>query len=413
MAPRQFPEGAEFRGGGVEAKGHLLVGRENRWLVLGLLFAVRTSMSFQFQTIASSGALLMDAIHIDYARLGTLIGLYMLPGVAIAMPGGLLGNRFGGKQVVVAGLALMALGGAIDGVSTNFAMMVVGRVVSGTGAVLLNVLVTKLVADWFAGAEITTAMSVLVSSWPLGLALGLLLFPTLLQAAGWRAVMHAGAAVAGVSLIALVLLYRDPPGQAGPTAEQSHAGPDLNLDRREWRLALIAGVVWGAYNIGYIVLISFMPDALQRDGYDAAQASHLVSLLGWALIPLIPLGGYLAQRSGRPNLVMLVGFFAVAAASVAVAFVDHPLSAFAVIVLVGGLPAGLIMALPAEVLRPQARAAGMGLYFTCYYLLIAVLPGLAGVARDISGAVSAPIIFAGAMMLCAAAALGVFRAAQR
>jgi hypothetical protein len=55
----------------------------------------------------------------------------------------------------------------------------------------------------------------------------------------------------------------------------------------------------------------------------------------------------------------------------------------------------------------------MGLYFTCYYLLIAVLPGFAGVARDASGAVSAPIIFAGVMMLCAAAALWAFRAAER
>jgi hypothetical protein len=50
------------------------------------------------------------------------------------------------------------------------------RLISGMGAVLINVLMTKMVADWFAGREIVPAIRILVASWPLGLALGLLLF---------------------------------------------------------------------------------------------------------------------------------------------------------------------------------------------------------------------------------------------
>ena len=50
----------------------------------------------------------MDALAIDFASLGALIGLYMLPGVVIALPGGMLGQRFGAKRVVLVGLALMA-----------------------------------------------------------------------------------------------------------------------------------------------------------------------------------------------------------------------------------------------------------------------------------------------------------------
>lgn len=68
----------------------------------------------------------------------------------VALPGGMLGQRFGAE-----------------------------RIVSGVGAVLVNVLATKMVADWFAGREIVTAMVILVASWPLGLALGLLLLTPL------------------------------------------------------------------------------------------------------------------------------------------------------------------------------------------------------------------------------------------
>src|SRR5476651_443616 len=88
---------------------------QNRWLMLAVLFVARTAMALQFQTVASSGPFLIDALGIDFAALGLLIGLYMLPGVAIALPGGVLGQRFGAKAVVLAGLAMMAVGGAIMG----------------------------------------------------------------------------------------------------------------------------------------------------------------------------------------------------------------------------------------------------------------------------------------------------------
>src|ERR1044072_3884878 len=145
----------------------------NRWLMLGVLFAARTAIALQFQTVASVRPFLMDALAIDFASLGALIGLYMLPGIAIALPGGMLGQRFGAKRVALVGLALMAIGGAAMGMSTWFMAAAAGRLVSGTGAVLITVLVAKMVTDWFAGREIVTAMAISIASWPFGLAAGL------------------------------------------------------------------------------------------------------------------------------------------------------------------------------------------------------------------------------------------------
>ena len=83
----------------------------NRWFILAVLFLARTSMGFQFQSIASISPFLIDELAIDYTMLDTLIGLYNLPGIVLALPGGMLGRRFGDRQVVLAGLAMMALGG--------------------------------------------------------------------------------------------------------------------------------------------------------------------------------------------------------------------------------------------------------------------------------------------------------------
>ena len=58
--------------------------------------------------------------------------------------GGLVGQHFGAKRVVVVGLALMTGGGALMGISASFLMMAAGRLTSGIGAVLINVMLTKM-----------------------------------------------------------------------------------------------------------------------------------------------------------------------------------------------------------------------------------------------------------------------------
>ena len=63
-----------------------------RWLILLVLFIARAAIAFQFQSIPALIPLLVDSLRIDYALLGTLVGLYMLPGVIFSLPGGLLGT---------------------------------------------------------------------------------------------------------------------------------------------------------------------------------------------------------------------------------------------------------------------------------------------------------------------------------
>lgn len=381
----------------------------NRWFMLAVLFLARAAMGFQFQTVGSIAPVLVESLGVDYARLGTLIGLYLLPGIFIALPGGMLGDRFGCKPVAVVGLALMAAGGLLMAISPSFLLLTVGRLVGGTGAVLMNVVLTKMVSDWFADREIRTAMAILVASWPLGIALGLVICAPLAQALGWQAVMLAGVAMCLVKLTLVALCYRDPPG----TPARAAGALTLDLSAREWRLILLAGFVWGVYNVGYIVLVSFLPGLLTAQGYTLNMANSTVSLLGWALIGMVPVGGYLADRLGRSDLVMMAGFVLTALATVLLTVPSLTLAAFVVILLAGGLPAGAIMALPAGALRPQSRAAGMGLYFTCYYALMAALPALAGLSRDVTGSEASPLLFAAAMLVLGIVGVAAFRLAAR
>ncbi len=64
-----------------------------RWRSLAALTFARAAMGFQYQSVAAVAPLMGEGLGLDKAQLGWLIGLYLLPGVAFALPGGLLGRR--------------------------------------------------------------------------------------------------------------------------------------------------------------------------------------------------------------------------------------------------------------------------------------------------------------------------------
>ena len=377
-----------------------------RWSILLALFVARTALAFQFQTVGTVAPDMIRIFDVDYTGIGTLIGLYLLPGAFVAIPSGVIGQRFGAKRMVLVGLFLMAAGGVLTACPL-LTLIVVGRLVSGIGGVLLNVLMTKMVTDWFANREIVVAMSIFVASWPLGLALGLVVFPAIHDLWSWQGVMMSAAMVSFASFLLVALSYRAPPDVEQP-AERFR----ISLNRRETTLVIVAGLIWGIYNAGYIVLVSFLPELFVARGFDQTEASRLVSLLGWVLIISVPLSGYVAQRLGRPNTQMALGFAAVACAATVIPFTGAPLLTFAVIALLAGLPAGLIMALPPQALSQENRAVGMGVYYAVYYACMALLPAFAGRARDLVGS-SGPSQSAALMMVFALAGLLLFRTIQR
>lgn len=399
-----------FQEGGPVGTSAAIESHSKRWLMLLVLFLARMSLAYQFQTIGAIGPILVDEFRIDFTWLGTLIGLYMLPGMIFAIPSGLIGQKFGAKRIVLLGLALMAIGGVMTG-SHVFEIAFAGRLISGIGGVIMNVIMTKMVADWFAQREIVVAMSILVASWPLGLALGLITFPVIAGMGAWPPVMYTAVAVILVSLVLVALLYRDPPDVPALLTGRIQ----VTLSGREWLLVLIAGMIWGAYNVAYIILISFMPELLTARGYSLSEAGRIVSVLGWALIVVVPIAGLVAQRIGRLNLLMAGSLIVVglAGASLPFAFGGQFVAAFAVVSILAGIPAGLILSLPAEALSAENRAVGMGVFFTCFYVSMAVMPAIAGWMRDFFASPAAPVLFAAAMLGLSAIGLAVFRLAQR
>ncbi len=378
-----------------------------RWRALLLLAGARISMGFQFQSLAAVSPGLMGDLGIGYAELGTLIGLYFVPGVAIALPGAALGRRFGDARVVTLGLLLMAAGGAAAALAPDAAWLATGRLVSGIGGVLLNVLMAKMVADWFAGQrDLTLAMAVFVNSFPVGVGLAALLLAPLPVAAGWAAGLGIAAGLALAAMLLLRLAYAPHPNDgAGATA-----GALWLLPWREAALVSIAGAMWGIYNGVFGVTFGFAPALLVAAGTAPATAGVWLGLSSWALVASGVVGGALAQRGASPSLLMLLGAGAWAACLGALALGGAAGPVLLGSALLVGLPIGVIMALPAQALAPANRAIGMGLFYVWLYVGHGLLPPLAGVLKDWSGETFLPLLVCAGLSLAMLPLLWLFQA---
>ncbi len=383
-----------------------------RWVVLLSLFLIRVAMGFQFQSIASVAPNLEANFGISNAMLGTLVGLYLLPGIVLAIPGGLLAKRFGDKTMLLAGTGLMTLGGLLGGVADSLILVTLGRGLAGMGVVLLFIVMPKAVGEWFPGPKLPFAIAIYLNGWPVGIGIALLTQPALAIAASWHWVSYAAALGCAAAVVTALLLFRsaprDPPDDAG-----AHV-PGAALSKLTlWEIALmtVGGILWSFSNASHAIVLSFGPSYVQSHGHAPLAAGAIVSINLWVGIISVPLGGWIASKIGRPNL-MIVASSALAGLAILMMVADpgHFELWFAAMGAFIFLCAGVIVALPLEVLSVRNRATGLGVFYTLWYSGMGGLPAIAGWIKDITGDdPAAPILFAATLVTSIVAMLALFR----
>ena len=375
-----------------------------RWAMLLVIFFTRTSLGFQFQSIAALTPFLVAAFDLSWAQVGLLMGLFMLPGVVFALPGGLLGQRFGSLRIVIAGLGLMIVGGMVGSYAGGFGSAVLGRTLAGIGGVLVNIMLARMVAEWFRGRELQTALGLMLAAWPFGMALALMILGPLALLASWRVAEYATVVAAGLALGVMALIYQEPPAAGGGEA----ARPRLNVPARVWALAVSAGIGWALLNASIIVVASFAPSFLMARGASVGEAGLITGAALWISIASVPLGGLVADRVNRPRLLIITSCLVVAVSMICIARAPMPAVWLVVTGILLGLPPSIMMALLPRAVRAEHLATALGVFYVLFYLGMAVSQTLAGLLRDLTGDPAMPLLFAAALMVLTVPAVALF-----
>lgn len=351
-----------------------------RWRILALLFAARIGMGFQFQTMASVGDPLAKAFGLDHAEIGLMIGLFMAPGLFLALPAGFAGRFASDRMLAGGGLVVLALGGTLSAIAAEPGGVGLGRLLAGAGSLFATLYLSKMVVDWFEGREIATAMSILVMSWPFGIAMGQVGHAWLAELYGWRVPFAVAAGYCALAALAVFAVYR-PPNDLARIA----TGRITRLLPRESGLIVCAGIAWGVFNAGYVVYLSFGPKMLEAQGIGPLAAASVISVGSWLMILSGAACGQIADRTGRRETILAVCMTGAVAALLLLSLPGAGLAASVIFGILGMAPAGVIIALAGQAVAPERRAFGMGVFFTVYFAILTATPPVAGWILDRSG----------------------------
>jgi len=258
-----------------------------------------------------------------------------------------------------------------------------------------------MITDWFAGKEMATAMAIFVNSWPAGVALSLLSLPLIGTAYGLAAVHLFVAALITIGAV-MAAFYRAPQSAIASVASSARLSVQVMM------AVVVAGLIWGLFNLGFAMIFSFGPTMLVERGYTIAQSGSVISIVLWLAVFSIPLGGFVADRLKRPQFVLVAGSLLFALLMLLLAHSGVVIPLVVALGLISGQPAGPMMSLPARVLEPATRALGMGIFYTLYYAAMTVGPIVAGAAAKWTGSAAAAFDFGAAVVLACPLLLWLF-----
>jgi predicted MFS family arabinose efflux permease len=360
--------------------------RDNRqrWIILGVIYICVLAYTVTLQSVPPVLSLIMPDMHLSHAQGGLLMSFFALPGLIVSIPAGLLADRYGQKTIGLVSLLLLILGSTVVATAQSFAILALGRVFSGIGGITLTVIAPQLLAQWFNGRRLGLALGLYNTVFPLGTVSSLNLFSRLGDNLGWRSCIWVSVGLGVIALLVFLWLYAPAPRkvQAAPPEPASFY---RDLRRSGTRIWLVAAG-WMLFNAGLLSLLTFTPDLLTKQGYSAAYAGFLTSLVMCPALILNPIIGYVTSRVGRMQLIIGIGGIIWASLVVWVPLAQEWILPLVLIlgILQTTVPAPTTV-LAAHVMEPGQWGLGYGIIATAQNIGVLIGPAAAGLVRDTTG----------------------------
>jgi FSR family fosmidomycin resistance protein-like MFS transporter len=358
--------------------------------VIGLIGAAHFGSHFSHLVLPPLFPLLKDALGVSYAQLGLVMTVFFAVSGLCQTPAGFLVDRIGAARVLIAGLALLGLGGVLAGLAPSYAALLPAAVVMGVGNSVFHPADYAILSKRVSPERMARAYSVHTVGGTLGWAVAPILVLGLATAASWRVAVVASGLV-GLALAATLFVNRErieiaPAARAG-TAAGAIGGAGLSAAVLLSLPILVCFAYFCLQAISFSATLNFLPVTLNQlhgTPLEIATAGITAYMLGSSVGTLG--GGVLADRSGRLQGIIAAGLFASAAMILVVALVPlSPAPLLAVVALAGGL-AGLTTPSRDLLVRRTAPEGATGRVFGFVYsgldLGSTITPPVVGVLLD-------------------------------
>src|SRR5271165_4201109 len=186
----------------------------NRWAVLALLSVAQLMVVLDATTVTIAIPSAQNALHFSTESRQWIVTAYALAFGSLLLLGGKLGDLFGRKWTLIAGLAGFSIASAIGGFAQTFGVLVTARTLQGAFGALLAPSALGLLTVTFAGSpDRPTAFGIFGAIAGGGASVGLLLGGALTQILSWRWCLYVNLAIAvptAIFALRLLVNHSDP-----------------------------------------------------------------------------------------------------------------------------------------------------------------------------------------------------------
>jgi nitrate/nitrite transporter NarK len=282
--------------------------RESRNWIVPYIAALFAMMMLQISNLGFPPLMpgIQKSWDLSFSQVGLFTGVNGLASMLMAIPAGLLIQRFGEKRVLATGLLVVAVGLSMVALSATFSMGMLGRAVWQFGykatfvSIITALSLTIPLHLKASGMGINGALSSLAT------AVGAPLGGILAMSYGWKGGMWGYAAFALIGCTVFSLLYR-PVRKILPTKKAATVGADSSKSSSAFKTPIV-WVLSLLMCFGTMVGISltfFMPTALTSLFSLTAMDSAAILSIGYGIgVPVVLFSGFLADRVNNRRLVL-------------------------------------------------------------------------------------------------------------
>ncbi|XP_064455471.1 heme transporter FLVCR2-like isoform X2 [Ornithodoros turicata] len=322
----------------VESPGRTRVYR-GRFLILALFCLYSLSNAFQWIEYAIITNIVVHYYGVDELAVNWTSVVYMVTYIPLIFPASWLLDRKGLRFVVIIGALGTCLGSWIKVFSVHpdrFVVCLVGQTVVAMSQIFILSIPPRLAVVWFSAKEVSRACAVGVFGNQLGIALGFLVPPQVVQnsedkdviGTGLNQLVYGVAIFTSILLVAILLGFRDRPPTPPSQAQVSRLESDSVSYRRSlgdllrnWNYMLL--VITYGINVGTFYAISTLLNQVVLAYYPGEEAN-----VGWMGLSLVVAGmagsvacGVVLDRTHRFKETTLVVYILSLAGMVAYTFV--------------------------------------------------------------------------------------------
>jgi DHA2 family multidrug resistance protein-like MFS transporter len=175
-----------------------------RWWAVGALVLAVLAVGFDVTILSLALPALATGLHASTSELQWFVAAYTLVFAAAMIPGGMLGDRFGRKKVLLIGLVVFGVSSLAAAYAPSAGAFVAARAVLGLGGAVILPMVLGVVPTLFGPQERRRAIATVMAATMLGYPVGPILGGWLLGHFWWGSVFLINVPVVVLALAATV-----------------------------------------------------------------------------------------------------------------------------------------------------------------------------------------------------------------